>query len=69
MYCILGFLIIMSVDETVCHIEITPPKRTSNQEASWLVQTGVEKQTPFTNRGLDGSGQVVAISDTGIDTK
>ena len=69
MYCILGFLIVMSVDETVCHMEITPPKRTSNQEASWLTQTGVENQVPFTDLGLDGSGLVVAISDTGIDIK
>lgn len=69
-YCILGFLVIIAVDSTVCHMEITPSKRVSNPTATWLTQTGIVNEAPLTDSlGLDGSGQVVAVSDTGIDVE
>eukprot|EP00562_Extubocellulus_spinifer_P001757 CAMPEP_0178474814 /NCGR_PEP_ID=MMETSP0696-20121128/2794_1 /TAXON_ID=265572 /ORGANISM="Extubocellulus spinifer, Strain CCMP396" /LENGTH=1296 /DNA_ID=CAMNT_0020102075 /DNA_START=71 /DNA_END=3961 /DNA_ORIENTATION=- len=66
-YCILGFLVVVAVDATVCHMEITPATSVSNPTAAWLTQTGLENEMPWTDLGLDGAGQVVAVSDTGID--
>ena len=39
-----------------------------NDIASALLQSGSPTEKPLYDVGLDGSGQVVALSDSGIDT-
>lgn len=65
--CLAGLLPALAVRPDICHLEITPKKATANYNAQWMVQTGVVNQRPFYDVGLDGTGQTVAISDTGID--
>ena len=65
-YCVLGMLAGLSVYRLVCQMEITPTQTVSNDKAQWLIQTGVENEKPFFDRGLNGTGQVVAVSDTGV---
>ena len=48
-------------------LEIAAEKKTWNSNAQWMVQSGLEGETPWFDVGLDGAGQVVALSDTGID--
>lgn len=40
--------------------------RIANQQVQWTVQGGVSEQRPLWAQGLDGSGQFVGITDTGI---
>lgn len=59
----------LAVRQDVCGVEITAELGTTNYNANWMVQSGVKGETPLTDIGLDGSGQVVGLSDTGIDVQ
>lgn len=52
----------------VCSASIGEPEQTQNEFSRVLTQTGIIGQTPWYDQGIDGTGQVVAVSDTGIDT-
>jgi hypothetical protein len=47
-------------------IEPVTRPRIANQQVQWTVQGGVSEQRPLWVQGLDGSGQFVGITDTGI---
>ena len=51
----------------VCTVELREKFKTSNHVARWLTQSEVQDSTPFFDVGIRGKGQVVAISDTGVD--
>lgn len=51
----------------VCAVETRKPVEIQNEIAQWLTQSELENERPFFDVGLDGTGQTVAISDTGID--
>ena len=51
----------------VCAVDTEPTYETSNVNSQWIIQSGAQDERPFFDVGLDGSGQVVAVSDTGID--
>ncbi len=38
-----------------------------NQEAAWITQSGIPEHTTAWNGGLDGSGEVIGVADTGLD--
>src|SRR5262249_42330427 len=47
---------------------IEPAARFSfkNDQAQWVVQSGVQSSRPVTDRGIRGQGQIVMISDSGV---
>jgi len=52
----------------VCSVETRKPPKTMNRQAQWLVQTGIEGETPFYDVfNITGEGQVIAVSDSGLD--
>jgi len=51
----------------VCHVSPIPRQELRNFEAQWIVQSGVDGSRPFYDSGITGQGQVVAVSDTGLD--
>jgi subtilisin family serine protease len=51
----------------VCSIEMRKEAKVQNKVAQWVTQSALEGELPFFRAGLTGRGQVVAISDTGID--
>ena len=51
----------------VCYIERRVPFDTSNVIEQWIGQSGVEDYRPFFDEGITGEGQIVAVSDTGLD--
>ena len=51
----------------VKHFEPDTIFRPQNRYARGIVQSGTPDLEPLLKAGLDGSGQIVAISDTGID--
>jgi len=66
-FCVIGMLAGLAINPKVCQLEITPQQTVANDNAQWLTQTGVKNERPFFDVGLDGTGQVVAVSDTGVD--
>ena len=66
-FCVVGMLAGLAINPRTCQIEITPQQTVANDNAQWLTQTGVQNERPFFDVGLDGTGQVVAVSDTGVD--
>lgn len=52
------------------YVEFIEPVRTVrplNAETAWVLQTNLPGNVRYWTNGLDGRGQVVAISDTGVD--
>lgn len=66
MGCFLTLLLAIAALPTVCSLEVRREVKTLNMEAQWIIQSGIENEVPFFDMGLDGEGQVVAVSDTGI---
>ena len=66
-YCVLGLIAHLGINNKVCQLEVTPTQTVANDQAQWLTQTAVKNERPFFDVGLDGTGQVVAVSDTGVD--
>jgi len=65
--CALAVLASLIVSPQVCTVETRKPQQTRNRNAQWLVQTGIDSNRPWFDAGIMGSGQIVAVSDTGID--
>jgi hypothetical protein len=63
--CVLLLTLALSGLSTVCAVEIAKPPKPLNVNAQGVIQSGEEGTKPFFDVGLDGSGQVVAVSDTG----
>lgn len=53
----------------ICFIERREPFIVENTVAQWIGQSGVPDDTPFSDAGITGKGQVVAVSDSGLDLK
>lgn len=51
----------------ICFVERREPYTVDNTEAQWITQSGVPDNRPFFDVGITGKGQVVAVSDTGLD--
>lgn len=65
--CLLRLMLSSSQLTNVCSLQVRPDYKVLNQYGQWLVQAGIEDKTPWYDLGLDGTGQVIACSDTGID--
>ena len=65
--CMLTLSLALASYPDVCAIEMREPVDINNHVATWLTQSELENKMPFFDAGLDGDGQVVTISDTGID--
>ena len=65
--CILTLTLAISTLSTVCAVEVVKSPKPLNVAAQWVIQSGKESSEPFYDVGLDGTGQVVSVSDTGID--
>jgi subtilisin family serine protease len=69
--CAMSLLVGLSVHPVVQTIEIAQQlqlaavKGESNPQ--WITQSGTVNSRPFFDHGLDGSGQVVAVADGGLD--
>lgn len=49
------------------HIQGRRERATHRPNADWMVQSYVEQARPFFDAGINGTGVVVAVSDTGLD--
>jgi len=67
MGCMLTLSLAIAAHPNVCSLESRERVKVQNTVVQWLTQSEVEGRTPFFDVGLDGDGQVVAVSDTGCD--
>mmetsp|Transcript_21070 Transcript_21070/g.31264 ORF Transcript_21070/g.31264 Transcript_21070/m.31264 type:complete len:1078 (-) Transcript_21070:290-3523(-) len=51
----------------VCSVEAIVAVRPQNIDSVWVGQSNVEGETPFFDKGIDGTGQIVQVSDSGLD--
>jgi hypothetical protein len=65
--CILTLTLAIAAYPAVCSLDLKREVSVSNTISQWMAQSELENKVPFFDSGLDGSGQVVAVSDTGID--
>eukprot|EP00567_Pseudictyota_dubia_P015351 CAMPEP_0197445370 /NCGR_PEP_ID=MMETSP1175-20131217/10601_1 /TAXON_ID=1003142 /ORGANISM="Triceratium dubium, Strain CCMP147" /LENGTH=1003 /DNA_ID=CAMNT_0042976317 /DNA_START=310 /DNA_END=3321 /DNA_ORIENTATION=- len=70
--CVLGLMFGVTLLPQVCSMELTKKTNAFNDQAGSIVQTGgngkaASNAKPFWDAGLTGNGQVVAVSDTGLD--
>lgn len=49
-------------------VELEQHPQLLNYHARWITQSGAPDELPFSLLGLDGSGEVIGVGDTGIDT-
>lgn len=53
--------------EEVLWIEQASPLRLFNDTSRWTIQTNVPGSTLVSDQGLDGTGQIVGVGDSGLD--
>ncbi|GMH89717.1 hypothetical protein TL16_g11543 [Triparma laevis f. inornata] len=69
--CFLSVIALLSEQPEVCHLAQRYRHQIRNDEAQWIVQSNQPSgpsMRPFYDAGITGEGQVVAVSDTGLDT-
>ena len=68
--CALGIVAAISLLPQVCSVELAPKIRVADRDSQWIAQggNGRSRERPFWEQGIAGKGEVVAISDTGVDT-
>lgn len=65
--CLRMFLVDLSLHDNICFVGAYEDPQILNDLASGILQSGSANSKPFYSVGLDGSGQVVALADSGID--
>eukprot|EP00904_Undaria_pinnatifida_P012698 jgi/Undpi1/8559/HiC_scaffold_25.g11024.m1 len=65
--CFMGLLSVFASTHQVLRISPLPRARTHNAVASAITESGTITREPFRHIGLDGSGEVVQVVDTGLD--
>jgi len=70
--CVLAMIAGISINPDICFFELNLEKRPQSNglhrpNADWMVQSYVYQARPFFDAGLDGTGVVAAVSDTGLD--
>mmetsp|Transcript_35926 Transcript_35926/g.43265 ORF Transcript_35926/g.43265 Transcript_35926/m.43265 type:complete len:698 (-) Transcript_35926:1281-3374(-) len=65
--CGYSLLIALSLLDDICSVEVEPKITLMNAQASWMVQSGIRNTTSWHDEGLTGKGEIIAISDTGVD--
>lgn len=67
--CLSRLLSVLMSTPGVTKVAITLPKKTLNDNARGVVQSGLPMHEPFTKMGLTGHGVIIGQSDTGVDDK
>ena len=65
--CFLNFVENLALKKHVSRLESVSKPSFLNFEARGITQSGFPFVEPFTTAGLDGSGQIVGVSDTGLN--
>ena len=66
--CALSAAMALTAHTSICSVERSLPMEISNVQAQWISQSGINNVRPWFAEGLDGSGEVITVSDSGLDT-
>ena len=50
----------------VCHVSNRPLAVLKNTNAQWIAQSGESEERPLWDAGIEGEGQIIAVSDSGL---
>ena len=68
--CVISFIAALSTHPYVVTVESNGEVTSdSNTNAQWITQTFEEGHTPFFDAGITGEGEVVSVSDSGVDLR
>lgn len=59
----------LAKEDAVNWVEVTPTLVFFTKWAKGVTQTGDYKSKPFSDMGLDGTGQIIGVADTGLDAQ
>eukprot|EP00957_Ditylum_brightwellii_P046282 3511696-Ditylum_brightwellii.AAC.1 len=65
--CVISLIVGLAVDPHVVDIGVGGELKNNNIRAQWITQSNEDEYRPFFSRGLKGDGQIVAVSDGGLD--
>lgn len=66
--CFAAYMAGFATQPEICSVEKLTPFRLFNNYAQWILQSNVVDSLPWYDVGLTGLNQVVAVSDSGLDT-
>uniref|UniRef100_A0A7S2JW00 subtilisin n=1 Tax=Leptocylindrus danicus TaxID=163516 RepID=A0A7S2JW00_9STRA len=66
--CVLSLVAAIAAQPEVCSVESVPMMKPMNDIAQWITQSGVQNSRPFWDSDLTGAGQIIQVSDSGLDT-
>ena len=66
--CVVKLAMSLAERNELCSIERRQPAGVSNTIGAWIVQSGTNGYTPWYDIGLNGTGEIVTVSDSGLDT-
>jgi len=66
--CALSIIAGISLLPQVCSVDLNPLISTNNVDATWILQDAADVNTPFYDKGITGKGEVIGVSDSGLDT-
>lgn len=69
MSCFAGLLALIVTHKSVLDIRLRAGKFTHNNFIKGIIQTDVREDDtyPYTEAGLNGTGQIIGVGDTGVD--
>ncbi len=62
-----GLISALAAQPAVEFIDPVVPVHSMNEETDWVIQTNVSGNDRYWTYGLDGTGQVIGMADTGLD--
>ncbi|CAN0316610.1 unnamed protein product, partial [Scytosiphon promiscuus] len=65
--CFMGLVSVLAARMDVLRVSSWHSKRLLNESARNVIQSATATDSPLTDAGLDGTGEVIQIIDTGVD--
>jgi len=65
--CLIALLAYLVSDASVFYVEEFPLVQITDVVANGILESGLPNSFPITSRGVNGTGQVIQIADTGLD--
>uniref|UniRef100_A0A7S2HNE7 subtilisin n=1 Tax=Helicotheca tamesis TaxID=374047 RepID=A0A7S2HNE7_9STRA len=66
-FCSVGLVKGVASLPTICFVELERESEAENDDATYVTQSGIPNYKPIFDAGITGEGQIVAVSDTGLD--
>ncbi len=65
--CVISLIIGLSLHPLVLNVEVELPVTPDDYQSQWITQSGNPDERPLFDVGLTGKGQIVSVTDSGLD--